>query len=192
MNSETQNSVLTEQWQQLALGAAIVTRMYPNYALFAELMALDGATTFRNILNLVWEFVGGKNQSIDFAKQLEKLELITPNPADYDSYGVYPGLDATVALACLLGACLRFDQSEVDSLVLLSSSTIGHYLEATEQPQENNHPLYVADREFIRQVVERIGSVSSAGRSELVNVLRADLAELDESNIGVEWPKLSS
>ena len=188
MNIKRQNSELPTQWQQLALRAAIVTRMYPNYALFSELIAANSADTFSNILNLVWEFISGKNQSIDFARQLEKLELITPDPKDYDYYGVYPALDAAVGLACLLDACLRWEQAEVDSLPLLSRATISHYLEAIEQPQEDSHPLFIADQAFVTQVIERIQTASSSGRVQLVKALRADLAELEESNIGIEWP----
>lgn len=172
-----------QEWQQLAYGAALVERMYPNYSLFAELTGSGDAAAFRNILNLVWEFASGRNRSIDFQKQLDKLEQITPDPKQFDVYGVWPALDATVALASLLSCCDRADAAEIRAIETLSQSTISHYLQAIGQEQDE--ALLQVEAACCEQL-KRAVAASGSDRLALVADLKQLIADYGVSNIGLE------
>lgn len=176
-----------EPWQQIAYGAALVERMYPNFALFAELIDSDAGAVYRNILNLVWEFVSGKNQRIDFQKQLDKLEQITPDTDQHDFYGVWPALDASVGLSSLLSACVRTEPQEIVSIELLSQSTIENYLTAVgADGNDNQQDALMAVEQAYRVEVEKIISRSGTHRPTLVTDLKLLVLEVAGSNIGLE------
>ncbi|MGK0500490.1 MAG: hypothetical protein ACJAYG_002140 [Oceanicoccus sp.] len=175
---------LTE-WQAISLGACLVARMRPNYILFAEIADSSDAAVFTNILNLVWEFAAGQNQKIDFQKQLEKLEVITPDLDAYDFYGVWPALDATVALASLLSCCERFDTEEIAAIATLSRSTIDGYLStAGIEFDEPEHPLVIDEQAFVEQLLSVLRQ--QASRVVMIAELKALVATVAVSNIGLE------
>ncbi len=174
-----------EEWQSIAFAAALVQRMAPNYQLFSEITGSGNPAVFGNIVNLVWEFVSGKNQRVDFEKQLEKLEQITPDPAVFDMYGVWPALDATVALSSLLSCCERWDESEVQSIVELSKATISGYLEAVDEAgADEPHPLEMAEAECMAELQAIIARCAS-DRGTLVKRLKEYLGRQAVSNIGL-------
>jgi uncharacterized protein YjaG (DUF416 family) len=173
---------LTE-WQKIAYGAALVERMYPNFALFSELVATDGQAVFRNILNLVWESVSGKNASIDFQKQLDKLEQITPDPEKFDMYGVWPALDAAVGLSSLLSCCVRFDAGEILSIAQLSEATIANYLQAVDDSEDES--LFQADQQYQQQLLQLLSDEADSPRGELLKTIKSLVAAWEVSNIGL-------
>ncbi len=187
VKSQTENTALLDEWQHIAFGAALVTRMMPNYALFSDLTGIGNSVAYNNILSLVWEYASGDNPNIDFDKQQDKLEAITPDPDQCDVYGVWPALDAVVALASLLSACERFDRDEVDSIVLLSESTIVSFLEATAADGEyKEHPLFAANKQFCWEALQRLGeSVNTTGRKRAVKSIKNWALEFEDSNIGL-------
>lgn len=180
------------EWQQITCGAALVARMQANYRLFCEVTESGDAGQFGNILDLVWEYASGVNTRIDFARQRDKLEAITPDPEQFDMYGVWPALDAAVSLATLLDICERWMPGEIDSLVLLSRSTIERYLEVSgeqgsEQHGYSQHPLVLADSDYLASVLEDLLTGSAGqGRAKTVKALRQMSRELETSNIGLE------
>lgn len=184
MEHYTELQQFDEEWQALAFGAALVARMGANYQLFSEVAEMGDTPLFGNMLNLVWEFVGGKNQRIDFQKQLDKLELITPDPKLHDIYGVWPALDATVAMATLLGACERFDLAEIGAIADLSTATIQGYIEAVGDDVEG-HPLLLAEQDCIVHLLQLIAEKPGQGRGETVASLKVFLSSLELSNIGL-------
>lgn len=95
-----------ESWQQLTFMACLTERMYPNYQVFCQQSAFGEAAVYRRILDLVWELLTVKDVKINFDSQLEKLEAAIPDADTYDMYGVYPAIDACVALSEILHAQL--------------------------------------------------------------------------------------
>ena len=161
-----------------------MARMYPNYALFAELTDTKDQMVFSNILNLVWEYISGKNQRIDFEKQQDKLEAITPDPDNFDLYGVWPALDATVALGSLLSACERWDADEIDAIELVSLSTIGQYLDVMGENSDDDR-LYDAEQQYSEALCSIIED-NKNNRGKLVAAVKALVQEFVVSNIGLE------
>ena len=182
-SSKSNESV--QHWRQLAYATALVARMQPNYALFCELTEQDDEKLFLQIIELVWEFISGQNQRVDFLKQLEKLEAITPNPDDFDMYGVWPALDAVVALASLLSACDRWDAAEIEAIQTLSQSTIAQYLEAVGDDGGDAHPLYEFERAYSQHLQEAIEQYADEGRVKLVKRFKQIIAASEVSNIGI-------
>ena len=172
-----------EPWLQIAVAAALVERMRPNYQLFCEVTEREGedAEVFSNLLQLVWEYASGTNTAIDFSRQQEKLEPITPDPAAYDMYGVWPALDATVALAALLGACERFDGDDIASIHELSRATIDGFIDTCGEEPEGR-ALYEQERQFLEEVV---AASTSGSRREIVAAIRSVLGRWPQSNIGI-------
>jgi uncharacterized protein YjaG (DUF416 family) len=185
-----------EAWQQIAFGAALVERMVPNYQLFCELQG-EGApldpkagATYASILGLVWESASGDNPSIDFQKQLDKLELITPDPEQYTVYGVWPALDAAVALATLLSLCNRFDSYELQSLLMLSQSSIEQYVDAmaessNEAVDDEEHGLMLVEAQCIESLMQLLQAAGPEPRKARVKSLRVWAQSLGQSNIGI-------
>ena len=186
MNKPSNKDMVQSEWQTIAFATALVMRMAGNYNLFCELTGAGDSKVFSNIVNLVWESVSGQNQRIDFQKQQDKLELITPDPAKYTMYGVWPALDAAVALTSLLNVCERWDQAELDSIVTLSRSTIEHYLEATGEDWVEAHPLLQSEQACSRELQAIIGEQSSRSRPKVVAALKAAVTEWGVTNIGLE------
>ena len=174
-------------WQQLAVAAALVRRMYANFALFCELSEFADAKRFQLILALVWEFVSGLNDDVDFEKQQHKLDLITPNPDDYDMYGVWPALDAITGLSILIGACKHWDREEINSLLKLSRSTIDAYITLTDEAALSpTHPLHLLSQSFIQQAAQQLlADIAAHGRKQAVRNLRLMAEGVEESNIGL-------
>lgn len=181
-----------DEWRQIIFGAAMVTRMLPNYLLFCELSdseplpASNNGTVFTNILALVWEYASGINTAIDFDKQLDKLELITPDPEQFDIYGVWPALDAVGGLSSLLSVCARFDGEELQSLLPLSRSTISHYLDAIGSDDEADQvALLSLEGEFVDGVIRSLSDGETSQRKALVQEVQRKARSMEQSNIGL-------
>ncbi len=179
-----------ESWQQLAYGAAKVARMAPNFRLFCDVVKSDDGAVFNSILNLVWEYVSSKNESIDFSKQLLKLEDITPEPENYDMYGVWPALDATVALSSLLSCCERFDEDEMTSIANISKATIHSFVEALidneKDAEARVEELIEIEDDFDQAICVIIQRSSKSSRPTMVQALKQQIAEFGTSNLGLE------
>ncbi len=176
-----------EPRQQLVIAAVAVRRMYPNYALFCELTEFADAKKFKNILALVWEFLSGTNETVDFDKQQVKLDLITPDAADYDMYGVWPALDAVAGLSLLIGACKHWHSDEVKSVFKLSYSTVESYIELLGEGESGvEHPLHQVNFSFMQDAVAQLISVQEKkSRKEVVKQLQQLADRVESSNIGL-------
>ena len=58
----------------------------------------DGRASYRRIPDLIWETLTVKDAKVNFDSQLENAGRGDPAADDYDLYGVYPAIDACVAL----------------------------------------------------------------------------------------------
>lgn len=165
-------------------------RMYPNYAMFCQETEFGDPQLYRRILDLVWETLTVKDAKVNFDNQLEKLEEAIPSADDYDMYGVYPAIDACVALSDLIHALLSGESTEYAIEVSKTSITTVAMLEMThagrEMTDEELKENPAVEQEWdIQWEIFRLLAACEERDIELIKGLRADLREAGDSNIGI-------
>jgi uncharacterized protein YjaG (DUF416 family) len=179
-----------ESWQHVTFMACLCERMYPNYAVFCQQTGFGEPLAYRRILDLIWETLTVKDAKVNFDSQLEKLEEAIPAADDYDIYGVYPAIDACVALSELIHSRLSGETLEHAIEVSKSSITTVAMLEMTQAGREmtdeelKENPA-VAEEWDLQWEIFRLLSACEERDIELIKGLRADLRESGMSNIGI-------
>jgi hypothetical protein len=118
----------------VAFSAALLQRMLPNYELFCDVSEFGDKALAAKLVNLIWEWLNASKAKINIAVQLEKLEEVTPDIENFDTFGVYPALDFCMALTATLqlmsdeepgGAVIvaKLSQGGVEAYLLALSST---------------------------------------------------------------------
>ncbi|WP_413721824.1 YjaG family protein [Sodalis sp. RH24] len=179
-----------EAWQHVIFMASLCERMYPNYQLFCVQTGFGDPAVYRRILDLVWETQVVKDAKVNFDLQLEKLEECIPAADDYDFYGVYPAIDACVALSELLHSRLSGETLEHAVTVSETSIRTVAMLEMThaerEMTEEELNALPSIEEEWdIQWEIFRLLANCENRDVELIKGLRADLREAGISNIGI-------
>ena len=176
---------------------ALCQRMYPNYQLFSEVCEFGDPKVLDTVLNLLWQRQYDHKLKLNIDIHLERLEENTPEPENFDMYGVYPALDAVVALSSLLGALQDKIEDDITNISKLSSSTVANYIEAISQDELANvldddalddfvfaHEVMVEERELQESLLDIIESQPKI-TAELVKGLRKDIIDAGVSNIGI-------
>lgn len=181
-----------ESWQHVTFMACLCERMYPNYALFCQQTGFADPRLYRRILDLVWETLTIKEAKVNFDSQLEKLEQVIPVAADDDIYGIYPAIDACVALSELIHSRLSGETLEHARAVSKASITTVAMLEMTQAGRElTDQELKLnpaIEQEWdIQWEIYRLLAGCEERDIELIKGLRADLREAGESNIGINF-----
>lgn len=185
-------------WQQVAFSGALIERMLPNYRMFSESSQFGDYAVLRNQLDLIWQWLDKKNQTkINIDAQLNKLEEQTPNPESFDSFGVFPALDACMALMSLWQLVQSHgkdkDHEDIKSVSRLSYNSVSYYVELSiidenkteiEPTDINEHPLALWEKEtqyelfdFLKFAAENKRSCQLAKKMALSEGL---------SNLGIE------
>ena len=133
-----------------------------------------------------------KDAKVNFDSQLEKLEEAIPVADDFDLYGVYPAIDACVALSELLHSRLSGETLEHAIEVSKASITTVAMLEMTQEGREMTDEELRAnpavEQEWdIQWEIFRLLADCEERDLELIKGLRADLREAGESNIGINF-----
>jgi uncharacterized protein YjaG (DUF416 family) len=118
-----------QSWQQLAFAVALAQRVAPNYLLFCEATAFGDTREYQKLLDLLWESLLAKDAKINWAVQQDKLPELQPEPEDFEVYGVYPALDAVMALEVAVEQALKHDEENAVRASKLTRSTVRQYLE---------------------------------------------------------------
>lgn len=180
-----------EAWQHLTFMACLCERMYPNYQVFCRETGFTDPMLYRRILDLVWETLTVKDAKVNFDSQLEKLEEAIPYASQFEIYGVYPAIDACVALSEIVHSRLSGESlSHAIEVSKLSVGTVAS-LEMTqaerEMSEEELRSLPAVIEEFdIQWEIYRLLVECEERDIELIKGLRADLREAGMSNIGIE------
>jgi len=179
-------------WQHVIFMACLCERMYPNYWAFCQQTGFGDGQLYRRILDLVWETLVVKDAKVNFDSQLEKLEGAIPSAGDYDLYGVYPAIDACVALSELLHSrlsgetlshAIAVSESSITTVAMLEMTHAGR--EMTDEELKAN--LAVEEEWDIQWEIFRLLSASEERDLELIKGLRSDLREAGISNIGINF-----
>ncbi|QHM77855.1 hypothetical protein C7M52_03877 [Mixta theicola] len=180
-----------ESWQHVTFMACLCERLYPNYWAFCRQTSFTDAQRYRRILDLIWESLTVKEAKINFDSQLEKLEEAIPLADDFDVYGVYPAIDACVALSELLHSRLSGETLEHAIEVSKASITTVAMLEMTQAGREMSDEelgnLPAIEEEWdIQWEIFRLLAACEERDLELIKGLRSDLREAAISNIGIK------
>ncbi|UQY43854.1 YjaG family protein [Erwinia sp. PK3-005] len=180
-----------ESWQHVTFMACLCERLYPNYWAFCQQTQFADAQLYRRILDLIWESLTVKDAKINFDSQLEKLEEAIPLADDFDVYGVYPAIDACVALSELVHSRLSGETLEHAIEVSETSITTVAMLEMTqagrEMTDEELGALPAIEEEWDAQwEIFRLLAACEERDLDLIKGLRSDLREAAISNIGIK------
>ncbi len=174
-----------EAYLTLGYCAALVETMYPNYALFCQLLDLEGEKVYRSALDRVWEYASGRTEAIDFVKQQEKFQAFIPESDNVDFFGLRPALDACTGLVLLLQSCDVAQDDDLNSLVSLSSATIDYYLQAIAcEGDYRAHPLFQRQAVLLENLDNAL-SLPGSDRRSSVDRIRRLVCNDDLSNIGI-------
>ncbi|WP_280562664.1 MULTISPECIES: YjaG family protein [unclassified Chromohalobacter] len=149
---------------RLAFMAALIERMWPNYALYAEMSGVGDTKVVRNVLDLAWEALVVKDAAIDFDKQAEKLAEQEPPETD-DSFGARRAVEVVMALAALLDALRGEAPESPRDVSRLSRDGVHAYIEMTDGAEDDaerlaarvrEHPLMDDEHDFQEAVLEHV------------------------------------
>lgn len=178
-----------EGWQAVAFSAALLERMLPNYQLFCELMNFGDAVQYRNTLNNIWDSLSHPKSKINFAVQLEKVESAVPDASNFDNFGVYPAIDACIAMSATIQLILKEDLQGAVVVSKLSQGGVEAYIEASSESALQNteikaHPLMQWEIALQTQLLDEIAQVkrNAVGCQQLKCLALAE----GISNIGIE------
>ncbi|MGE6651091.1 YjaG family protein [Shewanella colwelliana] len=179
--------------QKKLFAIALCQRMYPNYKLFSEVCEFGDPKVLDTALNLLWQSMYDNKLKLNIDIYLERIDAVTPEPADFDVYGVYPAMDAAVALISLLSAMQSKVEDDITNISKLSSSTVANYIEATldEDIDEDalddfvfNHEVMLEEKALqssLLDIIEENPKITA----DFVKTLRKEIIESGISNIGI-------
>lgn len=180
-----------DSWQHITFMAALVERMYPNYAAFCQQTAFADPQAFRQLLDAVWEVLTVKNAKINFERQLEKLEALIPTTEEFDLYLVYPAIDACVAMSTLIHtlldrdlmmeSVLKVSQQSVASVAQLEEAQTG--IEVTNENQKEVES--VCAEWDVQWAIFRALKEAKERDIEMIRGIRNELREEGISNLGL-------
>ncbi len=171
----------------IAFSAALLQRMVPNYQLFCELTEFAEPDTLSKCLDLIWESLCSPKSKINFATQLEKVEEATPDVSDYDSFGVYPALDAAIAMSSAINLITKVDPHGAVVVSKLSQGSVEAYLLASGEATEDDvkvHPLMQFEIAIQQELLDAV--TTKAPMTQKVSKLKTIAASEGISNIGLE------
>ncbi len=179
-----------ESWQHVTFMASLCERMYPNYQAFCLETGFGEPQLYRRILDLIWETLVVKDAKVNFDSQLEKLEEAIPSSDDYDIYGVYPAIDACIALGELihsrlsgetLSHAIAVSETSIRTVAMLEMTQAGK-----EMTDEELKVIPAVEEEWdIQWEIFRLLADCEERDLELIKGLRSDLREAAVSNIGI-------
>ena len=185
-------------WQQIAFASALLERMLPNYQMFSDNNQFGDYALLRNQLDLVWQWLDKNNKiKINTNAQLNKLEEQTPNPEEFDSFGVFPALDVCMAMMSLLQLIQSNGKDkaheDINSVSRLSHNSVSYYVElllidegATEVQAAdiNAHPLAVWEKETQTELFDFLQFAAENKRS--CQLAKEMVLSEGLSNLGIE------
>jgi uncharacterized protein YjaG (DUF416 family) len=179
--------------QKQLFAIALCQRMLPNYQLFSEVCEFGEPKVLSTALELLWQSQYDKKLKFNIDVHLQRLEDNTPDPGQFEAYGVYPAMDAAVGVSMLIAAIDAKNEEDITNISKLSSSTVANYIEAISDESLTDEALddFVFAHEVMQEekaLQESLLDIIEANPTidaELVKGLRKDIIEAGVSNIGI-------
>lgn len=175
-------------WPAQAFACTLLERMLPNYQLFCELTDSGDPAVLRNALDNLWQHLGNNKHKVNFALQIDKVEEVIPDPADFDNFGVYPAVDAGMALVAALQLAQQVDLQGAVVVSKLSQGSVEAFIDATsEQTLDNQevkaHPLMQWEVDFQQSLLGELADLPANATS--CQQLREMARQEGVSNLGL-------
>ena len=170
----------------IAFSVALLDRMVPSYQLFCEVTEYGDPSVLTHCLSLMWEVLGNPKSKVNFATQLEKVEEATPDTSDFDTYGVYPAIDAAIAMSATISLILKDDPQGAVVVSKLSQGSVEAYLLATDEATDEtvkSHPLMEFEIAIQQELLDTVQS--DKPWLEKLKLLKDIAASEGISNIGI-------
>lgn len=176
-----------QPWQQTVYTLALAERMYPNYALFSQASGFGNGQVFRDALDQMWTYLTVKGSRVNLGAILEEFENHIPEPRKFDSYGVYPALDACVALGCAYNSVICRVGEEAYDASHASVGTVAGFIELIVERELTEDELYEheymeAELEFQVELLKRVAHERD---SERILAIKTFAGQDGVSNIGI-------
>lgn len=178
---------------QALLACYLCARMRPNYDLFHRVTGFGDPKVLQGALDVVWHWLaqGGK---ANFSRWQEKVDEVTPSEHGHDLLGVFPAMEACVAVSTMLQGLLDKDSKPLLDVAKVSQGSVAHFLELTDgadmSPEERE--VLLREHELVEYEVEiqqaMVGFLEAQPElsSVLVNQVRRMVDDEGISNLGLD------
>lgn len=119
---------------QALLACYLSARMRPNYDLFHRVTGFGDPKVLQGALDVVWHWLGHGGKA-NFARWQEKVDEHTPSEHGHDLLGVYPAMEACVAISTMLQGLMDKETKPLLDVAKVSQGSVAHFLELTEGAQ---------------------------------------------------------
>jgi uncharacterized protein YjaG (DUF416 family) len=174
----------------LVLSCALIQRMLPNYLLFCEVSETEHQQSATNLVNLFWEVTTNKAMKLNTEAQGEKLEEITPNVDEFDTFGVYAALDFCMACSAYLQLISNDEPHAAVMIAKLSQGSVERHITISEEVELTGadlraHPLMSFEIESLQWLLAECSEKKL--KSDDIKALRKEIVEQGVSNLGIEY-----
>ena len=180
-------------WQLTAFSVAVTERMFPNFALFSNLLEFGDRDQVRSILDGIWNKLGNSGAKMNFEVQQANIEANMPDLDQFDMYGASPALDAMVALYSTVNCLLEPNSNEAANVGNLALESVATFIEVTADSDMSDeqllrhisqHDMMLQEEGFQEEVIRRISALKKPS-SAFIDELKLLAANDGVSNIGV-------
>lgn len=176
------------EWQAVCFCAALLSRMTPNYALFAEITEQESPDILDKVLVLIIESLKSPKSKVNFGLQREKVEQAAPDISQYDLFGVYPANDACMAMVATLNILTGDDPQGAVVVSKLSQGGVEAYLLSSGEGDDDSiktHPLMQFEIQIQQELIDLLSDESN--KKTAVEKMIALATEEKMTNIGVTF-----
>ncbi len=174
----------------LAFCACLLERQVPNFSLFCDIVESGDGAQMEKALEQIWLAYGAKIARQKFSTNIallrDKVEVVTPDAADFDNFGVYPAIDCAMAMVAALNLVSGDDPQGAVVLSKLSQGSVESVILATEGELDNAaiklHPLMQRELAFQQHLVALL---NESDTPLPVKQLKAFAVEDGSTNIGI-------
>ncbi len=173
-------------WGQVAFATVLSERMAINYQLFAEGTSYGHPEVLRTALDALWSALAHKKK-VNTERWLEKLEPEIPDFNQFDSWGVFPALEAITALCATLNIAADPEAAEVVEVSRLSRNGVKEFilLQEGDDVDLRQHPLMQYEFAYQQALLDALLGQRHCSASLIAQLKDEFLAE-PVSNLGIE------
>ncbi|RUO33887.1 YjaG family protein [Aliidiomarina soli] len=183
---------------QALLACYLSARMRPNYDLFHRVTGFGDPKVLQGALDVVWHWLGHGGKA-NFARWQEKIDEQTPSEHGHDLLGVYPAMEACVAISTLLQGLLDKEDKPLLDVAKVSQGSVAHFLELTEgaemSPDDRQQMLQEHELVEYEIAMQQAMVTFLQGQPEitadLVKMVRSMVEDEGISNLGLAIDTLS-